>query len=218
MMLELSYVYQDAIRFESIATTKELFEVPYVQAEVREYLREMCDRVAERSVPPLLVIASSGFENIENTGEEEVSWDENYSRSALTLVLHMIPLDTSLIDKLCHVFAAADPKVKKFIIGTVKANQISINDDNLLYAIDNCPPGGVSLIARFVTLLTDRGKLFCCEVLFSKFSFISGSNSRTCRKIKELGCKIQCRCENPDSYYFRNVQRRVSRSGSQICT
>ncbi|KAE9552962.1 hypothetical protein FO519_003839 [Halicephalobus sp. NKZ332] len=156
MMLELSYVDQDSIRFESIATTKELFEVPYVQAEVREYLREMCDKAAEKSVPPLLVIASSGFENIENTGEEEVSWDENYARSALTLVLHMIPLDTSLIDKLCHVLAAADQKVKKFIIGSVKANQISINDDNLLYAIDNCPPGGEPLIARFVTLLTDR--------------------------------------------------------------
>ena len=178
MMLELSYVDQDAIRIESITTTKELFEIPYVQAEVREYLREMCDRVAERSVPPLLVIASSGFDNIENTGEEEVSWDDNYARSALTLVLHMIPLDTSLIDKLCHVFAVADPKVKKFIIGSVKANQISINDDNLLYAIDNCPPGGVSLIARFVTLLTDRSKL-CLVYQFSIILF-SGPNSRTC--------------------------------------
>uniref|UniRef100_A0AC34R8C4 Uncharacterized protein n=1 Tax=Panagrolaimus sp. JU765 TaxID=591449 RepID=A0AC34R8C4_9BILA len=75
--MELTYVEKEMIKTEAITTIKELFEIPYIRAEMRELLLEIAPSI-----------------------------------------------------------------IKKTILGSLKA-QISINDDNWLYAIDNCPQGGV---------------------------------------------------------------------------
>jgi hypothetical protein len=156
IMLELSYVENDIVRHESIATTKELAQIEYVYPEVREFIVQMCQKVIEPTVPP--IIWSSSNDAIENMETEEVQWNESYARAGLIIALNMIPIDTSLIDVLTNVLAKAPRPVKMFLITAIDkyATQLSQEDPNVLNAIDTCPNGGEALIARFVVNLTAK--------------------------------------------------------------
>uniref|UniRef100_A0AC34GVT9 Symplekin n=1 Tax=Panagrolaimus sp. ES5 TaxID=591445 RepID=A0AC34GVT9_9BILA len=141
IMLELSYVENDVVRHESIATAKELAQIDYVYPEVREFIIKMCQNVTETTVPP--IIWSAANDAMDRMETEEVQWNESYARAGLILALNMIPIDTSLIDILTHTLAKAPRLVKLFLINSLDkyATQLSQDDPNVLNAIDNCPNG-----------------------------------------------------------------------------
>ena len=158
IMLELSYVEQDVVRHESIATAKDLSTIDYVYPEVREFIVKMCERVTEPTVPP--VIWSNLGSAIENMETEEIQWNESYARAGLILALNMVPVDTSLIEELTKTLAKAPRQIKMFLVTSIDkyAQHLTQDDPNVMNAIDNCPKGGEALIARFVVHLTDKSK------------------------------------------------------------
>uniref|UniRef100_A0A7E4UV55 Suppressor of tub2 mutation n=1 Tax=Panagrellus redivivus TaxID=6233 RepID=A0A7E4UV55_PANRE len=157
VLLELSYVENDTVRHESIATTKELFALESVHDEVLDFVYQMCDRVQESIVPP--VIWSSCVDAVDNSQAEETRWTEQYALSGLILPMSMVSLDTRLIEKLTEVFAhCGNIIVKRVILNSIEkhSKQLEQSDENFLRAIDTCPSGGEALIAKLVTNVTNH--------------------------------------------------------------
>ncbi|KHN82354.1 Symplekin [Toxocara canis] len=150
LLLEFSYSERSDVRTQSVETAKELYQIPYVRSDVREYLVCTIEYCLRPSPPPQIC---------PNLAEGVVpQWDDATIRSALHLFLSILPIDHSLVHNLAAVYAKASNDIKRVTLRAIESaiKGMGGSSEHLLKMIENCPDGADTLVARIVHLLTER--------------------------------------------------------------
>uniref|UniRef100_A0A914ZJU9 Symplekin n=2 Tax=Parascaris univalens TaxID=6257 RepID=A0A914ZJU9_PARUN len=150
LLLDFSYSERNDVRTQSVETAKELYQIPYVRGDVREYLVCTIEFCLRPSPPPQIC---SNFED-----GATPQWDDVTIRAALHLFLSILPLDHSLIHNLAAVYAKASNDIKRVTLRAIESaiKGMGGSSEHLLKMIENCPDGADTLVARIVHLLTER--------------------------------------------------------------
>ncbi|VDK54206.1 unnamed protein product [Anisakis simplex] len=150
LLLEFSYSERNDVRTQSVETAKELYQIPYVKNDVREYLLCTIEYLLRPSPPPQICA------NLEEGVQPR--WDDTTIRSALHLFLSILPIDHSLIHTLAAVYAKSSNDIKRVTLRAIESaiKGMGSSSEHLLKMIEECPDGAGTLVARIVHLLTER--------------------------------------------------------------
>lgn len=159
LLIEFSYFERTDLKEHCVKTVKELYQLDFLRADVREFLVEMCELLTKPTVPRVLWHANGRVESREIEEMIDIMpWDESLIRAGLYLFLALLPQDPSLLQQLASVYARSGTEIKRVTFRSIEQaiKSIGMHSPELLEMIENCPPGAETLVARIVHLLTER--------------------------------------------------------------
>uniref|UniRef100_A0AC35U2S7 RNA-directed RNA polymerase n=1 Tax=Rhabditophanes sp. KR3021 TaxID=114890 RepID=A0AC35U2S7_9BILA len=141
---ELSLSHVPNVFDQCITLVNEVYSLPHIKNEM--------DILVEKKI--LLVLNEEAPQELA-PHSEKVPWTDSNLKSILSLFMEVLVLNSSLFKQLFKIYFEGRNEVKKAVLGSIDKAvlQHGMQNEDILSAIEACPPNAESLVVKIVSTL-----------------------------------------------------------------